>query len=59
MSYTLAEGRPMPSAGVHEADGEIYEIRYVDAAEAATWACERGVSFLYDDMPPPAIGYFD
>jgi hypothetical protein len=47
------------SAGFHVADGETFEIRYVDSAQAASWACERGFVLNPEDIPPAALAYFD
>lgn len=37
----------------------MFEIRYVDPAEAASWASERGFLFSLDDVPPAVVAYFD
>lgn len=60
MFMTSGDGGSAPGTGVYEADGETFEIRYVDPAEAELWASERGMSFNHpNDIPPPLIGYFD
>lgn len=57
---TSGDGGSVPGARLYEADGEIFEIRYVDPVDAALWASERGVIFNHpNDIPPPLIGYFD
>ena len=47
------------SADPHVADGEAFEIRYVDAAEAASCARERGFALNPEDIPPTTLAYFD
>ncbi|HEX4430047.1 MAG TPA: hypothetical protein VHZ96_12345 [Frankiaceae bacterium] len=47
------------NSGLHTADGETYEIRYVDAAEAASWACDRGFLLNPEDIPPTVLAYFE
>jgi hypothetical protein len=44
---------------LHGTDGLTFEIRYVDAAEAASWACERGFVLNPEDLPPTVLSYFD
>jgi hypothetical protein len=59
MFSTCSDGSPELRAGLHVADGEMFEIRYVDPAEAASWASERGFLFSLDDVPPAVVAYFD
>lgn len=47
------------SAGMHVVDGEPFEIRYVDAAQAALWAGERGCVLSPEDIPPAVYAYLD
>ncbi len=47
------------SQGTYVADGEVFEIRYVDSQEAALWASERGYLFAQEDLPPAVVTYFD
>jgi hypothetical protein len=44
---------------LHAADELTFEIRYVDAAQAASWACERGFVINQEDLPPTVLTYFD
>jgi hypothetical protein len=53
------DGTPDLSAGLHIADGETYEIRYVDPGEAARWAAERGYLLCQDDIVTGLIAYSD
>ena len=46
-------------ACTHAADGETFEVRYVDAADAAMWASERGFALNQEDIPPTTLAYFD
>jgi hypothetical protein len=63
MFSTSGDGVTAMSAGLryfHELDDaecETFEIRYVDAAEAAMWASERGYLFPSDDIPVRLIAY--
>jgi len=47
-----------PDADLHVADGITFEIRYIDTAQAAKWACERGFVLNQEDLPPAALTYF-
>jgi hypothetical protein len=63
MFRTSGDGATGTSAGlryfpeIDDADGESFEIRYVDAAEAATWASERGYLFPFEDIAVRSIAY--
>lgn len=59
MFSTCGEGNGGLGAGLHDADGETFEIRYVDPAEAARWAQERGYLFGQEYLPPTMIAYLD
>jgi hypothetical protein len=47
------------AAGLHVSDGETFEVRYVDDAQAAMWACERGYLFSQDDFTIASAAYPD
>ncbi len=61
MFSTSGDGATGLNAGLHHFNGidgaepETFEIRYVDAAEAAKWASERGYLFTSDDIPVRSI----
>ena len=63
MFSTSGDGATGMSAGLHYFDAvdgaepETFEIRYVDAAEAAMWASERGYLFSPDDIAVRSIAY--
>lgn len=63
MFITCGDGPTGVSAGlsyfdaVEGAEPETFEIRYVDAAEAAKWASERGCLFPSDDIAVRLIAY--
>ena len=63
MFSTSGNGPTGMSSGLHyiqEIDGaepETFEVRYVDPAEAAMWASERGYLFPSDDIAVRSIAY--
>ncbi len=59
MFMTSGGDSPSADSELPGADGLTFEIRYVDAAEAASWACERGFELNPEDLPPTVLAYFD
>ena len=61
MFGTWGDGGTDPRSAPHCAcaDGETFEIRYVDAAEASVWASERGFLFGQDDLSTTVTAYLD
>jgi hypothetical protein len=56
-SFTGSSGGLRHFSGIDGADGETFEIRYVDDAEAAMWATERGYLLGPDDITTGLLAY--
>lgn len=58
MFSTSGSGGPGMNPGIQVADGETVEVRDVQVAAAASWACERGPFVDQEDSPPAALAHF-